>query len=129
MSIKINLNMTQKGKNMKEFGINLKTIRDDLKMTQSEIAEKIGLSLRQYQRYEKEPMNLTLSQILDFSKKLGLNLNNQDKDDEMPSFLLKPKLQTKSFKEFLSLFDEVGNELVLQSFIDKLKHIKTISTD
>ena len=114
---------------MKEFGINLKKIRDKLGMTQSEMSEKIGLSLRQYQRYEKEPMNLTLSQILDFSKKLGLNLNNQDKDDEMPSFLLKPKLQTKSFKEFLSLFDEVGNELVLQSFIDKLKHIKTISTD
>ena len=32
---------------MKDFDINLKRIRDELGMTQSEISEKIGLYLRQ----------------------------------------------------------------------------------
>ncbi|MCZ6135464.1 XRE family transcriptional regulator [Campylobacter ureolyticus] len=87
---------------MKDFDINLKRIRDELGMTQSEISEKIGLSLRQYQRYEKKPANLTFLQISEFADKLNISV------DELKSGNTTQPSDTFSIKKITSYFASAG---------------------
>ncbi|MCZ6104041.1 MAG: S24 family peptidase [Campylobacter ureolyticus] len=87
---------------MKDFDINLKRIRDELGMTQSEISEKIGLSLRQYQRYEKNPANLTFLQISEFADKLNISV------DELKSGNTTQPSDTFSIKKITSYFASAG---------------------
>lgn len=87
---------------MKDFDINLKKIRDELGMTQSEMSEKIGLSLRQYQRYEKNPANLTFLQISEFADKLNISV------DELKSGNTSEPSDTFSIKKITSYFASAG---------------------
>ena len=87
---------------MKDFDINLKKIRDELKMTQSEMSEKIGLSLRQYQRYEKNPANLTFLQISEFADKLNISV------DELKNGNTTQPNDTFSIKKITSYFASAG---------------------
>ena len=87
---------------MKDFDINLKKIRDELGMTQSEMSEKIGLSLRQYQRYEKNPANLTFLQISEFADKLNISV------DELKNGNTTESNDTFSIKKITSYFASAG---------------------
>lgn len=142
MSIKISLNMTIKGVEMKENVINLKDIRLKSGLTQDEVAKKLGVSLRTYQRYENDSNNLGLNKILEISKQLGVSMDilmgNGVKvvgDDNIAfsgdgNFVSEPKnskLQSKIFKEFMELYTEYGNDKILMPAIEKLKEIKQIS--
>ena len=141
MSIKISLNMTIKGVEMKENVINLKDIRLKSGLTQDEVAKKLGVSLRTYQRYENDSNNLGLNKILEISKQLGVSMDilmgNGVKvvgdgniafsgDGNFVSEPKSSKLQSKIFKEFIGLYVEYGNDKLLMPVIEKLKEIEQI---
>ena len=50
---------------------NLRNLRLNLNLTQREIAEKLGISLRQYQRIEQGKQNGTVNTLLKLKKLLN----------------------------------------------------------
>ena len=59
---------------MKENVINLKEVRDKIGLTQKETADKLGISLRTYQRYELDGDGIDYKKLLEISKKLGVSM-------------------------------------------------------
>ncbi|MFE3973256.1 MULTISPECIES: helix-turn-helix transcriptional regulator [unclassified Peribacillus] len=53
----------------------LKELRHDHRMTQTEFAAFIGLSVHQYNRYEKEAREPTLDNAILISERLGMTVN------------------------------------------------------
>ena len=60
---------------MKENVINLKEVRDKIGLTQKETADKLGISLRTYQRYELDGDGIDYKKLLEISKKLGVSMD------------------------------------------------------
>lgn len=53
----------------------LKRIRNDLDMTQEQIAKECGISTRTYSSYENEDRNLSLQFLKNLSENYDINLN------------------------------------------------------
>lgn len=84
------------------FGANLKRCRELLGLTQTQMANELGISLRAYQHYEagtREPSLATLSkltEILDVSIDALLGIRDVIASDEFREFLLAhPKFQSR----------------------------------
>lgn len=61
---------------LNNFSYLLKKIREEKKITQSELAEKVGLSLRTYQRIESGESEPSLSVFYRLSTELGINVHS-----------------------------------------------------
>ncbi|MFB7639266.1 helix-turn-helix transcriptional regulator [Peribacillus butanolivorans] len=53
----------------------LKELRHDHRMNQTEFATFLGLSVYQYNRYEKEAREPTLDNAMQISERLGMTVN------------------------------------------------------
>ncbi|KRF63372.1 helix-turn-helix transcriptional regulator [Peribacillus butanolivorans] len=53
----------------------LKELRHDHRMNQTEFAAFLGLSVYQYNRYEKEAREPTLDNAMQISERLGMTVN------------------------------------------------------
>lgn len=101
---------------MKDFDINFKKIRDELGMTQSEMSEKIGLSLRQYQRYEKNSANLTFSKISEFADKLNISIDELINSSNLSS------VATSNERNFIKMKE-------IDRILGKMKELTDVKTD
>lgn len=125
---------------MKENVINLKEVRDKIGLTQKETADKLGISLRTYQRYELDGDGIDYKKLLEISKKLGVSMdkltgavaveqNNIAVSGHNNTIGNRQKYSPK-VDEFLELYKKYGNEdldFLLDPIIKKLKSIKEIS--
>jgi transcriptional regulator with XRE-family HTH domain len=58
-----------------EVGDRLRLLRQKLGLTQSKMAQKLGVTLNTYQRYELGDRNLTVEKLQLLRKLFGVNLN------------------------------------------------------
>ena len=63
------------------FGQNLKRIRKDMKLTQQEMADKIGISQSYYADIERERKNISLRVILNLASGLGISVTKLINDE------------------------------------------------
>ena len=125
---------------MKKNDINLKEVRKQTGFTQQEVADKLGVSLRTYQRYEIDGDGVDYKKLMQISKILGVDMGqitgavaigsgnislkgNENQINEPHT----QKLNTPLYKEFEKLYEEYGNNTMLLSFIEKLKKVKELS--
>ena len=125
---------------MKKNDINLKEVRKQTGFTQQEVADKLGVSLRTYQRYEIDGDGVDYKKLMQISKILGVdmgqitgavaigsgNISIKGNDNQINEPHNK-KLNTPLYKEFEKLYEEYGNNTMLLSFIEKLKKVKELS--
>ena len=57
------------------IGQNLKKIRKSMGVSQSELADKIGITFQQIQKYEKGVNRLAVSRLIDISHALNVNVS------------------------------------------------------
>ena len=60
--------------NDKEIGLKIKQIRKSWGLSQIELAEKIGLSFQQIQKYEKGSTRISVMRLQQISEALGVNI-------------------------------------------------------
>ena len=125
---------------MKKNDINLKEVRKQTGFTQQEVADKLGVSLRTYQRYEIDGDGVDYKKLMQISKILGVdmgqitgavaigsgNISIKGSDNQINE-PHNQKLNTPLYKEFEKLYEEYGNNTMLLSFIEKLKKVKELS--
>ena len=125
---------------MKKNDINLKEVRKQTEFTQQEVADKLGVSLRTYQRYEIDGDGVDYKKLMQISKILGVdmgqitgavaigsgNISIKGNDNQINE-PHNQKLNTPLYKEFEKLYEEYGNNTMLLSFIEKLKKVKELS--
>lgn len=63
------------------FGQNLKRIRKDMKLTQQEMADKIGISQSYYADIERDRKNISLRVILNLASGLSISVTKLINDD------------------------------------------------
>ena len=125
---------------MKKNDINLKEVRKQTGFTQQEVADKLGVSLRTYQRYEIDGDGVDYKKLMQISKILGVdmgqitgavaigsgNISIKGNDNQINE-PHNQKLNTPLYKAFEKLYEEYGNNTMLLSFIEKLKKVKELS--
>ncbi len=62
-------------KTHKEIGTEIKRIRKDLGMSQMKLAEKVGVSFQQIQKYEKGVNKISMEMIQRIAMALGISVN------------------------------------------------------
>ena len=118
---------------MKKNDINLKEVRKQTGFTQQEVADKLGVSLRTYQRYEIDGDGVDYKKLMQISKILGVDMGQITGAVAIGSGNISikgnhnQKLNTPLYKEFEKLYEEYGNNTMLLSFIEKLKKVKELS--
>ncbi|MDK9861632.1 helix-turn-helix domain-containing protein [Staphylococcus equorum] len=63
------------------FGENLKTIRKEMKLTQQEMANRIGISQSYFADIEHNRKNISLAVVLRIAQGLGISVNKLINDD------------------------------------------------
>lgn len=63
------------------FGHNLKSIRKDMKLTQHEMADKIGISRSYYADIEMNRKNISIKVVFEISNKLNISVNKLINDE------------------------------------------------
>ena len=63
------------------FGQNLKRIRKDMKLTQQEMADKIGISQSYYADIERDRKNISLRVILNLASGIGISVTKLINDE------------------------------------------------
>lgn len=67
-----------------QLGVVLRGARKSLKLTQAQLAERLGLSQRRVSELEREPGTLSVDQLLAMCAQLGLQLSVQPRDKTSP---------------------------------------------
>jgi len=67
----------------KKIGLKIKQIRKNWGLSQSELAERIGISFQQIQKYEKGLTRISVMRLQQISKALGVNITAFFEEGEM----------------------------------------------
>mgnify|MGYP001159352986 CR=1 FL=1 len=67
-----------------QLGVVLRGARKSHKLTQAQLAERLGLSQRRGSELEREPGTLSVDQLLAMCAQLGLQLSVQPRDKTSP---------------------------------------------
>ena len=66
----------------KKIGLKIKQIRKSWGLSQSELAERIGISFQQIQKYEKGSTRISVMRLLQISEALGVNITAFFEEEE-----------------------------------------------
>jgi transcriptional regulator with XRE-family HTH domain len=109
------------------MGRKIREIRKSLGMSQMELAEKIGVSFQQIQKYEKGINRISVERLQQIANALGFPLSyffeeranriKEEKDKYTLNYL------SKEEKRLLQLFRKVKNKRIKTSLINHLKSI------
>lgn len=66
----------------KKIGLKIKQIRKSWGLSQSELAERIGISFQQIQKYEKGSTRISVMRLMEISKALGVNITAFFEEEE-----------------------------------------------
>ena len=110
----------------KEIGQKIRELRKTKGMSQMELAERIGLSFQQIQKYEKGINRISVPRLYQIAKALNVDICSFFEEDEgdkgtpimeqEQEYMSMPSLN-KEEKELLSLFRNVNNKLVRKGII------------
>jgi transcriptional regulator with XRE-family HTH domain len=92
-------------KTHKEIGTEIKRIRKDLGMSQMKLAEKVGVSFQQIQKYEKGVNKISMEMIQHIARALGISVNTFFEKEKAP-VISEPPMKYYSKKK--NLIDEIS---------------------
>lgn len=110
------------------LGSTLKAFRKQKGFSQAELADGIGISSQQLQKYEKGVNRISASRLLDIATALSLDITDFYRNlkpgdiDRSASNRLLPVLQlTAEELELIRLYNEMANTVVKQAVIQLMK--------
>lgn len=92
-------------KTHKEIGAEIKRIRKDLGMSQMKLAEEVGVSFQQIQKYEKGVNKISMEMIQRIAMALGISVNAFFEKEKVPMVLEPPG---KYYSKRKNLMDETS---------------------
>lgn len=113
-------------KNHKEIGAQIKRIRKSLRMSQMKLAEEVGVSFQQIQKYEKGINKISVEMIQQIAKALGIPVNTFF---EKEKFLFVSEIPGKYYSKRKNLMDETPltlnrEEMALLKLFQKVENRK-----
>lgn len=109
------------------IGKRLKTFRKKIGLTQTELGESLGVSMRTVQNWEGEERELHDSTIKHMAIKYRLNESwIKTGEGEMFTESVEQEEFSEEIKELIQLIKDYGNPKIIAEFKDKLLKIKKI---
>jgi transcriptional regulator with XRE-family HTH domain len=117
-------------KSNKQIGIEIKRIREAHGMSQMELAEEVGVSFQQIQKYEKGINRISVERIQQIAKALGTSVNTFFEKERVP-MVSEPLDEYSSGgtwmdvsheeAKLLQLFRKIDNEKIRRGLLQHLK--------
>ena len=117
-------------KSNKQIGIEIKRIREARGMSQMELAEEVGVSFQQIQKYEKGINRISAERIQQIAKALGTSVNTFFEKENVPmvsepsdEYSSRGTWMDVSHEEakLLQLFRKIDNEKIRRGLLQQLK--------
>jgi len=114
----------------KRIGEKIKEIRKKLGISQIELAERVGLSFQQIQKYEKGITKISVSRLYQIAKALNTDIRIFFEEEKKSYHLMEkeqeyvpsPSLNEEE-KDLVNLFRNIDNEKIKQGIMLLLKGI------
>jgi len=116
-------------KSHKQIGIDIKRIREARGMSQMELAEQVGVSFQQIQKYEKGVNKISAERIQQIAKALGTSVNTFFEKERVP-MVSEPAVEysrrmsmdvTQEEAKLLRLFRKIDNKKIREGLLQQLK--------
>jgi transcriptional regulator with XRE-family HTH domain len=119
-------------KTNKQIGIKIKRIRKALGMSQMELAEGVGVSFQQIQKYEKGINRISAERIQQIARALGTTVNTFfEKEKEIIPMVSEPSAEyshkgtwmvvSQEEARLLQLFRKIDDEKTREALVQQLK--------
>jgi transcriptional regulator with XRE-family HTH domain len=117
-------------KSHKQIGIEIKRIREARGMSQMELAEEVGVSFQQIQKYEKGINKISVERIQQIAKALGTSVNTFFEKEKVPmvseppdEYFPKAALMdvTRDEAKLLQLFRKIDNKKIREGLLQQLR--------
>ncbi len=117
-------------KSHKQIGIEIKRIRETRGMSQMELAEEVGVSFQQIQKYEKGINKISVERIQQIAKALGTSVNTFFEKEKVPmvseppdEYFPKGTLMdvTREEAKLLQLFRKIDNKKIREGLLQQLR--------
>lgn len=109
----------------KKIGLKIKQFRKRWGLSQIELAERIGISFQQIQKYEKGLTRISVMRLQQISDVLGINITVFFKEEETPLKVTDVSLEYMPGQDRLEAFQPAGREeIILLKLFRKVKNKK-----
>jgi len=116
-------------KSHKQIGIDIKRIREARGMSQMELAEQVGVSFQQIQKYEKGVNKISAERIQQIARALGTSVNTFFEKERVlmvsePSVEYSRRMSidvTQEEAKLLRLFRKIENKKIREGLLQQLK--------
>jgi len=116
-------------KSHKQIGIEIRRIREARGISQMELAEQVGVSFQQIQKYEKGVNRISVERVQQIARALGISVSTLFEKERVP-MVSEPAVEysrrrsmdvTQEEAELLRLFRKVGNKKIREGLLRQLK--------
>jgi transcriptional regulator with XRE-family HTH domain len=117
-------------KTHKQIGVKMKRMREARGMSQMELAEEVGVSFQQIQKYEKGINRISAERIQQIARALGTSVNTFFEKETVP-MVSEPSVEYSPRKarmvvsqeevKLLQLFRKINDEKVREVLVQQLK--------
>lgn len=117
-------------KSHKQIGVEIKRIREARGMSQMELAEEVGVSFQQIQKYEKGINRISVERIQQIAKALGTSVNTFFEKERVP-MVSEPSDEysprgtsmdvTQEEAKLLQLFRKIDNKKIREGLLQQLR--------
>jgi transcriptional regulator with XRE-family HTH domain len=114
----------------KQIGVEIKRIREARGMSQMELAQQVGVSFQQIQKYEKGINRISVERIQQMARALGVSVNVFFEKEKIP-MVSEPSEEysprrtstdaTQEEVKLLQLFRKIENKRIRESVFQQLK--------
>ena len=117
-------------KTNKQIGIEIKRIREARGMSQMELAEEVGVSFQQIQKYEKGVNKISVERIQQIAKAFGTSVNTFFEKERVPMVSEPPGEYspkgtwtdvTQEEAKLLKLFRKIDNKKIKEGLVHQLR--------
>jgi len=122
-------------KSHKQIGTEIKRIREAHGISQMELAEQVGVSFQQIQKYEKGINKISAERIQQIAKALGISVNTFFEKERIP-MVSEPSAEysprrmsmnvTREEAKLLRLFRKVENKKIREGLLQQLKGLSQL---
>lgn len=123
-----------------QIGLKIRTIRKGWGMSQIELAEKMGVSFQQIQKYEKGATRLSVLRLCQISEALGVNITTFFQEGDRAELVSGPtveyggechglsQLPDSEGATLLKLFRRIKNKKIREGILKQLRGIVELET-
>jgi len=117
-------------KSHKQIGIEIKRIRESRGMSQMKLAEEVGVSFQQIQKYEKGINRISVERIQQIARALGTSVNTFFERERVPMVSEPPGEYfpkrtsidvTQEEAKLIRLFRKIDNKKIREGLLQQLK--------